>query len=172
MLTDNTTQEATPSSQPKQVAEPVDPTHFATSARLHVPNALVGMAFLGDTATGHQVTIDVDPQFGGANTGPEPLELLLLSLGSCTGLDALSILRKKRQAVSRYNINVYANQALTHPKVFTEIMVEHVVEGEHIDPKAVARAIELSITKYCPVHAMLASAVKIDHVYRVIDTAA
>jgi putative redox protein len=135
-----------------------------------MPNALVGMSFSGSTATEHRVTLDVDPEFGGANAGPEPLDLLLLSLGSCTGMDVISILRKKRQVVSHYSINVFANQSQEHPKVFTDVLVEHVLEGENIDPRAVARALELSITKYCPVHAMLSRAVKIEHVYRILDS--
>lgn len=171
MLTDNPTQDAASPSQPIPATKPIDPGNYTTSARLHMPNALVGMSFLGDTSNGHQITLDVSPQFGGANAGPEPLDLLLLSLGSCTGMDVISILHKKRQIVTQYGINVFANQAQEHPKVFTEIVVEHVVEGEHVDPKAVARSLELSITKYCPVHAMLSPTTKIDHVYRVINTA-
>lgn len=174
MLIDHTAPQALPPAlppaRPLQVTEPVDPTHYATSARLQMPNALVGMAFLGHTPTQHQVTLDVDTQFGGANAGPEPLDLLLIALGSCTGMDVISILRKKRQAVSHYSINVFANQAQEHPKVFTEVLVEHVVEGENVDPKAVARALELSIDKYCPVHAMLSRAAKVEHVYRVLET--
>jgi putative redox protein len=127
------------------------------------------MSFQGRTATEHQVTLDVGAESGGAGAGPEPLDLLLISLGSCTGMDVISILRKKRQLVSHYTVNVFANQSTEHPKVFTEVMVEHIVEGENVDPKAVARALELSITKYCPVHAMLSRATKIDHVYRVLD---
>ena len=171
MLTNNTTQGATSPSQPIPATEPIDPGSYSATARLHMPNALVGMSFLGDTASGHQVTLDVSPQFGGANAGPEPLDLLLLSLGSCTGMDVISILHKKRQIVTQYGINVFANQAQDHPKVFTEIVVEHVVVGENVDPKAVARSLELSITKYCPVHAMLSRAVKIEHVYRVLNKA-
>jgi putative redox protein len=72
--------------------------------------------------------------------------------------------------VSHYSINVFANQSQEHPKVFTDVLVEHVLEGENIDPRAVARALELSITKYCPVHAMLSRAVKIEHVYRILDS--
>ncbi len=171
MLIDHTTQEATSSLQPLHATEPVDPTHYGTAARLHMPNALVGMSFLGHTPTRHQVTLDVDPQFGGANAGPEPLDLVLLAIGSCTGMDVISILRKKRQVVSHYSINVFANQSQEHPKVFTEVLVEHVVEGENVDPRAVARSLELSLAKYCPVHAMLAPTVKMDHVYRVINSA-
>ncbi len=171
MLLDRTAQEAVSTAQPLQATEPVDPTRYATAARLHMPNALVGMSFLGHTPTERQITLDVDPQFGGAGSGPEPLDLVLLSLGSCVGMDVISILRKKRQVVSHYSINVFANQSQEHPKVFTEIVVEHIVEGDNLDAKALARAIELSITKYCPVHAMLSHAVKIEHVYRVIDTA-
>ena len=170
MLTNLPIEEAAPTLQVLQVSGPVNPLSYATSARLHMPNALVGMAFEAHTPTEHIVTLDVDPQSGGGGGGPEPLDLLLIALASCTGMDVISILRKKRQAVSHYSINVFANQAAEHPKVFTEILVEHVVEGENIDPRAVARSIELSITKYCPVHVMLSRATKVDHVYRIIDT--
>ncbi|MDQ3927528.1 MAG: OsmC family protein [Chloroflexota bacterium] len=170
MIIDHTTQETLSPTQASEATEPVDSTRFATSARLQMPNALVGMSFLGDTPTGHQVTLDTDAEVGGANAGPEPLDLILLAIGSCTGMDAISILRKKRQIVSHYSVNVFANQSQEHPKVFTEVLVEHVVEGENVDPKAVARALELSITKYCPVHAMLSPTVKIEHIYRVLST--
>lgn len=171
MLIDHARQEAASSSQPLQATEPVDPTRYATAARLSMPNALIGMAFLGHTPTQHQITLDVDPQFGGANSGPEPLDLVLLAIGSCAGMDVISILRKKRQVVSHYSINVFANQGPEHPKVFTEVLVEHIVEGENVDPRGLARSIELSLAKYCPVHAMLAPSVNITHVYRVINTA-
>lgn len=128
---------------------------------------LLGMAFTG-TTNAHSITIDTGPQSGGADSGLEPMQLVLLAQGACTGMDVISILRKKRQTITGYTVNVYANQSQEFPKVFTEIVVEHVVQGIDVNPDAVARSIELSITKYCPVHAMLSKAVKIEHVYRVI----
>lgn len=155
--------------QPSHAPEPVDASKYMTVARLYTHNAVAGMSFQAQTPSAHQITIDVDPAAGGMASGPEPLELLLIALGSCMGMDVISILRKKRQAVSHYSVNVFANLAEQYPKTYTDIMVEHVVEGRNIDPKAVARSIELSITKYCPVHALLARATRVEHVYRVID---
>lgn len=172
-MLDNQTAEHPPLSPtlPRFIEEPVDPSQFMTAARLYTHNAVSGMTFHAETPSAHQVTLDVHPDFGGAGSGPEPLELLLVALGSCTGMDVISILRKKRQAVSHYTVNVFANVAQDYPKTYTSILVEHIVEGQGIDPRAVARSIELSITKYCPVHVLLARAVPVEHVYRVIETA-
>jgi putative redox protein len=134
-----------------------------------MPDATRGMLFDSVLPTGHTVRVDVSPQFGGESLGPDPKELLLVSLGACTGLDVISILRKKRQDVTQYSINVFATEAEDHPKIYTSILVEHVVGGHSIDPKAVARSIELSITKYCPVHALLSKVIPVEHVYRVLE---
>jgi len=127
------------------------------------------MAFEATPSSGHTITINTGRGAGSAGTGPEPLELVLLAVGACVGMDVISILRKKRQTVTGYTINVFANQAREHPRVYTEIMVEHLLTGSKVDPRAVARSIELSITKYCPVNAMLRSSVKIENVYRIIE---
>jgi putative redox protein len=133
-----------------------------------MPDTTAGMLFETTLPTGHIVKLDVSPQFGGNSLGPEPKQLLLASLGACTGLDVISILRKKRQNVTHYSINVLATEADEHPKIYTSILVEHVVGGQSIDPNAVARSIELSITKYCPVHALLSKVIPVEHVYRVL----
>jgi putative redox protein len=138
---------------------------------MHMFNAREGMAFHATFPSSHSVTIDVGPEAGGASSGPEPLELLLVSLGTCTGMDVISILKKKRQIITNYTVNVYANQSTEHPRVYTNILVEHVVEGNSVAPEAVRRAVELSVTKYCPVNAMLSHAVEIKHVYRILDSA-
>lgn len=152
---------------PKQVHEPIDPSLYDSAARLSMADT-GKMAFTGLSPSSHIVLIDSDTDVGGEDSGPPPLELLLLALGSCTGMDVISILRKKRQKVTHYSVNVYANLAQDYPKTYTEILVEHVVGGDSVDPAAVARSLELSITKYCPVHALLARATHVEHVYRLL----
>lgn len=156
--------------RPTPALEPVDPARYEAVARLSMPDTK-RMAFAALTPTSHNITIDTGAEFDGEEMGPEPLELLLISLGSCTGMDVISILRKKRQVVTHYSVNVFANRAKEHPKIYTDILVEHVVAGQGVDPKAVARSIELSITKYCPVHALLSRATHVEHVYRVVELA-
>ena len=134
-----------------------------------MPGAPMGMAFSATSPGGHTITIDVPELSGGNDTGPQPLDLLLLSLGSCTGMDVIAILRKKRQTITEYTVNVYANQAIRHPRVYTEILVEHIITGVSVLPEAVRRSVELSITGYCPVHAMLSRSTDITHVYRVLE---
>jgi putative redox protein len=157
--------------EPRQLDSPVDPLRYETGATLVMPDAQTAMAFTALTPNGHSITLDTDPAHGGLGEGPDPKTLLLMALGSCTGMDVISILRKKRQTVTSYVVNVYANEADDHPKIYTHILAEHVVGGQGIDPRAVARSIELSTTKYCPVHALLSRATQVEHVYRVIELA-
>ena len=109
------------------------------------------MRFEAVTGSGHTIVIDN----GEGDTGPRPSELVPAALGACTAMDVISILRKKRQEVASYAINVAGEQADSHPARFLSIRVEHVVEGADLDVEAVRRAIELSATKYCTVGATL-----------------
>ncbi len=130
---------------------------------------LDGMAFRADSASGHSLTLDASPGVGGTNRGPRPLELLLLGLGGCTGMDVVSILRKMRQDVTSYEVRLHAEQASEHPMVMTSIAVEHVLRGKGLAMESVRRAVELSVTRYCPASAMLGKAAEITERYRVID---
>jgi putative redox protein len=124
-----------------------------------------GLAFRAIGGSGYQLRFDgpASPQ------GGSPMELVALASAGCTASDVISILQKKRQQVIEFEINVVAVRATEHPKVFTEIDLEYVVTGHQIDPKAVERAIELSLTKYCSVNLMLEKAVKINHRYRIVE---
>ena len=128
-----------------------------------------GLAFDISFASGHKITVDGAEEFGGQNLGPLPMQLLLASLAGCTGMDVISILRKMRQPVEEYHIEVTAEQAEDHPKVFTNITIKHIVTGK-IDEKRLAHAIELSDTKYCPASAMLRSVAQITTEYEVHES--
>lgn len=127
-----------------------------------------GMRFEARGEDGVTVMLDTEPRFGGASAGLRPLELLLAGLGGCTGMDVLVILRKKRQDVTAYRVEVSAEQATGHPHVFTQISIVHVLEGNSLAEEAVRRAIELSETKYCPAFAMLSKAADVDSRYEIV----
>jgi putative redox protein len=128
------------------------------------------MSFMGTADTGFSLPIGADPSVGGDNDGFRPMELMAISLASCTAMDVISILKKKRQEVSAFEVRVHVDRATEHPKVFTHIQIEYLVEGQNIDPEAVERAIELSSTKYCPAQAMLEKAVEIEHTYKITES--
>jgi putative redox protein len=128
-----------------------------------------GMAFSGVSGKEFSVRMDSGPAVGGGDSGFRPMQLLLISLGGCTGMDVLSILRKKRQDVTNFEVLLDAKQAEEHPRVFTHIDIKYIIRGRGIRPAAVERAIELSETKYCPAQAMLAKSAVIDHVYEIIE---
>ena len=128
-----------------------------------------GMRFDAQSTSGYHVTLDSSVESGGQGTGFSPMEMLLVGLAGCTGMDVVSILRKKRQDVTGYEVHVQGIRAEEHPKVFVEISVEHLVTGHNIQPAAVERAIELSETRYCSVEAMLGKVAHIKSTYRIIE---
>jgi putative redox protein len=128
-----------------------------------------GLQFIGDSSSGHAIVMDGDPSVGGHNTGPRPMELLLLGAGGCSGMDVISILKKKRQEVTGLEIRVKGKKAEDYPKKFTHITLEFIVKGRDISEEAVKKAIELSMNKYCSVKATLDGAVKIGFSYKIIQ---
>jgi putative redox protein len=124
-----------------------------------------GLRFTATTGSGHDLVLDD----GEGDSGPRPVELLLAGQAGCTAMDVMSILLKKRQVVTRYEVTVTADQRDEQPAVFTRADVVHLVEGPFLEEAAVRRSIELSATKYCSVAAMLsAGTVEIHHRYRIL----
>ncbi len=115
------------------------------------------MKFIGTSDSGHDITMDAGSAVGGHNEGARPLELMALSLAGCTAMDVISILKKKRQDVTGFQVQVQTENAANHPKVFTSIHIKYTLHGHNIAPKAVERAMELSETRYCPAQAMLSA---------------
>ncbi len=126
------------------------------------------LRFVARSGSGHSIVMDD----GRGDTGPRPADLIPIAIAGCTAMDVISILRKKRQEVTLYEVRAEGVQMDGHPNAFTRIDVLHVVEGPAIDVDAVRRAIELSATKYCSVGATLASGItEIHHAYLVRDGA-
>lgn len=123
-------------------------------------------AFVGESPSGHALLTGFSHE---KVTAPTPMELLLISLGGCTGADVVNILEKKRQHITRYEIEVRGERRAEHPRIYTRIEVVHRIRGRKVDPKAVAHAIELSETKYCSVSAMLSAAASIEMRYEITE---
>lgn len=122
-----------------------------------------GSRFTGRTGTGHPVHADAAPPFGD-DSAARPTELVLAGLAACTTVDVVSILRKKRQPVERYEVHAEADAADGVPAYFLHVIVEHRIYGP-VEAEAVRRAIELSSTRYCAVSHMLSRSVEIEHRY-------
>jgi len=127
------------------------------------------MTFVGLPDSGFPVQMDADASFGGTGSGVRPMEMIVLGLASCTGMDVVSILQKKRQRVTQFEVKVDAPRSAEHPKVFTRALITYKVTGKDVDEMAVLRAIELSITKYCPVQFMLAQAFPMELHYEIYE---
>jgi putative redox protein len=130
------------------------------------------MVFVGTPESGFSVQMDADPAFGGTNSGVEPMEMIALGLAGCTAMDVISILRKKRQQVTQFEVRVAAPRSPEYPKVFTSALITYVVSGKEIQESAVLRSIELSATKYCPAQFMLAQAFPMDLRYEIYENEA
>jgi putative redox protein len=128
-----------------------------------------GMSFTGTAMTGFEVDLGADPVVGGANDGFRPMELLGVGLAGCTAMDVISILQKKRQDITAFEVRVHSQTAEEHPRVWTWLQIEYLITGHNVDPKAVERAIQLSSEKYCPAQNMINKAVNIDTTYKIFE---
>ncbi len=106
---------------------------------------------------------------GAEKEGFRPMELFAIGLAGCTAMDVISILEKKRQDVTAFEVKVHADRAQEHPRVFTQARIEYQVSGHEIDETAVVRAIELSASRYCPAQAMFANVFPIDLIYNIYE---
>ena len=120
-----------------------------------------GLNFTGKADSGFDVPMDTTVEHGGSGQGTSPMELVLVALGGCTAMDVISILQKKRQDVTGFEIVLHGDRAAEHPKVYTEITMEYIVTGHGVELEALERAVELSEGKYCSVNGMLKQSVKI-----------
>ena len=127
------------------------------------------MSFLAETGSNHALIMDGAPEAGGRNLAPRPMELLLAGTGGCTAFDVVMILKKGRHAISGCEVSLKAERAETEPKVFTRIHFHYTVRGKNLKAEVVARAIELSKSKYCSASIMLGETAKITHDFEIVE---
>jgi len=128
------------------------------------------MAFDGEASSGFHLPLDTAKELGGGENGFRPMELFLVGLAGCTAMDVISILRKKQQEVTGFEVSVNSDRSYEHPKVFTHLVVNYKVVGKNIDLAAVERAVELSETKYCPAYNTLNKTAVMEHTISVENT--
>ncbi len=126
------------------------------------------VTFMGESGSGHTVTMDGPPEEGGKNRGVRPMEMLLIGMGGCTAFDVVHILRKARQPVTDCIVELEAERAPSPPKVFTSIHVHYRVMGSNLKDAQVKRAVKLSTEKYCSASIMLAKTAQISHDYEIV----
>jgi putative redox protein len=127
------------------------------------------MVFEAKTESGHSVPMDAKPEVGGEGNGPAPMELLMVSLGGCTAMDVVSILKKMRADLESMTVRIDSERAPEHPKIFTKIDIHYDFVGKDIKEENVKKAIELSQEKYCSVTAMLKEKAEITYDWNITN---
>lgn len=126
-----------------------------------------GLQFVGISGSNHAVVADTSPEVGGFNAGPTPTELVLIAQGACTGMDVVSILRKKRVDFDEFEVEVEAETPPEHPKYLKKVHLTYKIWGKEVPEGALKRAIELSLEKYCTVANSLKGRAEISYEYRI-----
>ncbi|MBN1304090.1 MAG: OsmC family protein [Anaerolineales bacterium] len=127
------------------------------------------MGFVGQADTGFTVDLDAAAAVGGHDGGFRPMELMAISLAGCTAMDVISILKKKRQTITGFDVRVDADQAGEHPHAFTSAAITYAVVGHEVQEDAVRRAMELSAVRYCPAQSMLSQVMPIVLNYEIYE---
>lgn len=126
--------------------------------------------FEANPPSGNRFVMDAYPESGGQNLGPTPMEAFIAGAAACSAMDVIQILEKKRQKVTRYSIEIDGErtQEGVYPRPYTSITVKHIVEGDNIDPAAVAQAVQLSDEKYCSVIATLRATPTVKSIFEIV----
>ena len=127
------------------------------------------MTFIGAANSGIPIKMDADESVGGNGDGVRPMELLGLGLAGCAAMDVISILRKKRQHITQFEVRMDAPRSKEYPQVFTSALITYVITGRGVSEEAVLRSIELSATKYCPAEFMFAQVFPINLQYEIYE---
>lgn len=127
------------------------------------------LSFTGTADSGFSVPLGAETTVGGDEDGFRPMELIAAGLAGCTAMDVISILQKKRQQVTAFEVQIHTERAGEHPKVFTSAVIDYILTGANLDEAAVRRAIELSAERYCPAQAMFKNVFPMSLHYQIFE---
>ncbi|MCK4353125.1 OsmC family protein [candidate division WOR-3 bacterium] len=113
------------------------------------------LQFIGTSSSNHSIIMDASRDVGGEDSGIKPMELFLVSLAGCTGMDVASLLIKMRVKINGLAIEVKGEREKEHPKIFKDIELKYIVKGRNIEGEKIKKAITLSQDKYCSISEML-----------------
>lgn len=128
-----------------------------------------GLSFLGKADSDHWVVMDGPTDLGGYDSGARPMELVLIALGGCTGMDVATLLDKMRVEYDHLEIQLSASQRKEYPKIFSEIHIKYKVFGEKVPEDKVEKAINKSQNKYCSVSGILRKSADISYEYEIVE---
>ncbi len=130
-------------------------------------NLISGMQFVGTGSSGHSVLMDASTKVsGGKDSAARPLDLMLIALGGCTGMDVISILRKMRTEPAAFSIKIDEERAKEYPQVVTKVHITYYVTND-VPEENLKKAIDLSLSKYCPIANTIAGVTKITSNYEI-----
>ena len=132
-------------------------------------NYISGMRFEAHVGSGHTIVMDSSPAVGGEDLAARPMEHFLVSIAGCTGMDVVSILRKMRVEFSSMAINIEAERAANHPKVFKKVDIEYMFHCDSAAASKIEKAIELSQQHYCSASAMVRAAAEVSYSFKIIQ---
>ena len=123
------------------------------------------LKFVAESGTGHSVVLDT-PE---SNKGPSPMEMLLMGMGGCTGIDVISILKKARQKVQDCRVQIEAEREDDYPRIFRKIHLHFILHGTNLSEHQVQRAIQLSQETYCAASIIMGrSGAEVTHSYEIM----
>ena len=127
------------------------------------------LSFDATADSGYKLPLGARVPAEGEEGGFRPMELFVIGLAGCTAMDVISIMEKKRQEVTDFEVKVHAERAHEHPKVFISVVIEYFVTGHKIEEEALLRSMELSSARYCPAQAMMGQIMPIELKYHIYE---
>ena len=128
-----------------------------------------GALFVAEAGSGHTITMDGAPDIGGRNLAARPMEIVLIGMGGCTAIDVVAMLKKQRQDIEAIDVELVAERADDHPKVFTEVKLVYTVRGRKLNKALVERAVSLSDEKYCSATQMFKKTATVTHEVMLVE---